>query len=601
MFRTIFALSFLPVLPAQANTEFETQTAWSNPGVYGPVSTWGSNYHFSGNLSTSSSLFLSFGSINSIDPELTNPDEVQVGDINGDGWTDAVGAGTGCLNWYESVDGTGNNWIKFTILQGTYEVHDIKIADINTDGFPDLVLCTSDDNVIWLENTYGAGLEWEEHFIVSVPNMGIVSAEVEDLNKDSYPDVIFATNYGGISWMENLDGTGLSWQEHPVQNSSAVDCDMLVIDLDLDGFADIISGYRTAFCVYCYRNLDSTGLNWEKVEIVDLYPPTSIHFGFVNEDEYPDIFAVSNTIYFPPGVSWFENPGAITPDWQEHVIKDDFNNGTLVHGTDLNGDGFSDVVTATASTVYYFINIAGGGAWQRHVLLGGCASGFIASGNMNSDDNTDIVFSNKTEDEMVWADINGYAQNGFLQSSVLQVAEPANWDSISWTANVPDSTSLGFQLRTSSNFPVMGLWTDTLYEPCSLEDLLEPEDNYIQYRAILSTSNSNVSPCLYDISMFWDPLESIEEAPCDISLLSLQPNPFNSRLTAEITLNESSEISLGIFDLSGRLMSMVANNTFNEGSYSLYWDVPAGLPNGCYIVRLETESGTICRNCVLVR
>ena len=599
MFPTIFALLFLIALPAQGITE--TQTAWSNPGVYGPVSTWGCSYHFSGNLSASSSLILSFGSINSIDPELTNPDEVQVGDINGDGLMDAVGSGTGCLNWYESVDGTGNNWIKFTILQGTYEIHDVKIADINTDGFPDLVVCTSDGDVIWLENTDGTGLEWEENLIVSVSSMDVVSSEVADLNADDYPDVIFATQYSGISWMENLDGAGLSWQEHPVQNSSAVDCDMLVIDLDLDGFADIISGYRTAFCVYCYRNLDSTGLNWEKVEIVDLYPPSYIHFGFVNEDEYPDIFSVSNTTFFTPGVSWFENPGTITPDWQEHVIKNDFENGTLVHGCDLNGNGFSDLVTATSGTIYYFMNLAGGGAWQQHVLLGGCSSGFITSGNMNSDDNTDIVFSNKTEDELIWADISGYSQNGYLQSSVLQVAGPANWDSISWTATVPDSTSLGFQLRTSSNFPVMGLWTDTLYEPCSLEDLLEPEDNFIQYRAILSTSDSNASPCLYDISIFRDPLEGMEEAPSENPLLSLQPNPFNTRLTAEIDLNEPSVISLGVFDLSGRLITMVYNDTLYQGRHSFHWNVPAELPSGCYIVRLKTESGTICRNCVLVR
>lgn len=600
MFRIIFTVSFLLVLPIQTNAETETQTAWLNSGVYGPLDVWEHSYYFSENLTSSSSLALVFGSVNSIDPELTNPDEVQTGDIDGDGNTDVVAAGTGCLNWYANYDGTGKNWTKFNIMLGSYEVHDVKIADINGDGFTDLVICTSNSDVIWLKNTDGTGLEWEEHLIASVSD-GLVSAEVEDLNKDGYPDVIFAMNYSGIRWMENLDGTGLSWQEHTVQENYKVDCDMFVVDLDLDGFTDIISGYSLLFSVSCFRNLDSTGLNWEEVEICDgFFPPAYIHFGFVNEDEYPDIFAVCYTSGYER-VSWFENPGAITPDWQEHIIKDDFGGGTCLHAADLNNNGCSDLLVTSYTMVYRFLNVNGGAAWIQ-IPIDDCRSNFITSGNISPDGNTDVVFSKKTENELVWVDLCRYTQCGYLESSVLQVAHPPNWSSVNWTASEPDSTVIGIQLRTSDNFPVMGLWTDTLYAPCSLEDLLEPGDNYIQYRVILSTSNPDVTPSLQDISIYWEPLESIEEqASADRTQLALQPNPFSSILSVEFTLHESSEVSLGIFDLSGRLISAIVKDTFTEGSFSLEWCAPADFPNGCYLVRLKTESGAFSRNCVLIR
>ncbi|OPX28324.1 MAG: hypothetical protein B1H09_08005 [Gemmatimonadaceae bacterium 4484_173] len=600
MFRIILIVLFLLVLPAQTNAEIETQTAWGNPGIYGPLGVWGNTYYFSENLATYSSLTLEFGSINTIDPEIINPDEVQAGDIDGDGYTDVVAAGSGGLKWYANSDGTGENWTKHGISTNRYGIHDIKIGDINGDGYSDLVLCTSDVNVVWLENTDGSGLEWEEHLIAGAPG-ALTSAEIVDLNQNGYPDVVFATRFSGIRWMENLDGTGLSWQEHMIQDNYTSDCDMFAVDLDLDGLTDIISGNKNDLSVSCFRNLDNTGLNWEKVEICNSIPPQYIHFGFVNEDEFPDIFVVCYSYGGYESVSWFENPGSITPDWQGHTINDDFYWGISLHSADLNGNGYSDLLVTSHLMIYRFMNISGGAGWNQ-IPIDDCLSNYITSGNMGPDGNADAIYSKAEGDEVVWVNLFNYATSGYLESSVLQVASSPNWNSVNWNAVEPDSTVLGIQLRTSDNFPVMGLWTDTLYTPCSLEGILEPGDDYIQYRVVMSTSNLEVTPTLEDISISWEPMEGIgEEASADQIPLVLHPIPFSSNLSVEFTLREPSAVSLGIYDLNGRLIALIVKDTFTEGSFSLEWSAPVDFPNGCYLLQLETESGTFSRNCVHIR
>ncbi len=599
MFRIFFTTIFLLLLSIQANAETETQTVWSTAGIYGPLNEWGDNYYLSNDLSTNSTLTLKFGSINLIDPELMNPDEVRTGDIDGDGDIDAVAAGTGCLNWYANNNGAGTNWLEFNIIQDSYEIHDVKIADINDDGFNDLVICTSEANVVWLENTDGTGLEWEEHLITSAPD-NLISAEAVDLNKDGYLDVIYSMHSHGIRWMENTNGTGLAWQEHTIQESTLIDNDFIAIDFDLDGFIDIVATYSEGFAIYCYRNLDSTGLNWEQV-LISNFTPTSMHFGFINDDAYPDIFGVSNLQFFN-GVSWIENPGSITPDWQEHTILEEISSGMCVYGADLNTNGRSDLLLTSMNAVSYFMNISGGYTWQYHVLLSNTASYGITSDDMNQDGLADIIFTKRNEDELVWSDFANYAPSGYLESSVLEVNQQSSWSNINWTANTPDSTIVGVQLRTSDNFPVMGLWTDTIYEPCSLENLLDPEDNYIQYRTILRTTNPAVSPSIQDISLSWETQEGIEEDTSAYRIpLTIQPNPFSSSLFIEFSLNAPSEVSLGLFDLNGRLITELVKDTFSRGSFSLEWQTPTDFPNGCYLMRLNTESGTFTQNCILLR
>jgi hypothetical protein len=53
---------------------------------------------------------------------------------------------------------------------------------------------------------------------------------------------------------DNLDGTGAKWQKHIVDNGGIATEDLVVEDLDGDGWIDIVAGGRATHNVKLYRN-----------------------------------------------------------------------------------------------------------------------------------------------------------------------------------------------------------------------------------------------------------------------------------------------------------------------------------------------------------
>lgn len=85
-----------------------------------------------------------------------------------------------------------------------------------------------------------------------------------------------------------------------------------------------------------------------------------------------------------------------------------------------------------------------------------------------------------------------------------------------------------------------------------------------------------------------------------VTITSLAPNPFYSVLEVQFSVPECSQIDLSVYDLSGRLTDMVAQDVFPAGEYSAQW-VPEGIPSGCYLVRLSTPgSSFVRRRCVYI-
>ncbi len=64
------------------------------------------------------------------------------------------------------------------------------------------------------------------------------------------------------------------------------------------------------------------------------------------------------------------------------------------------------------------------------------------------------------------------------------------------------------------------------------------------------------------------------------------PNPTSGTVTVPFTLKESQAVTLRVFDVTGRLVAVVAENAlFGEGSHTVQWDGSA-LPSGVYLLRL---------------
>lgn len=73
-----------------------------------------------------------------------------------------------------------------------------------------------------------------------------------------------------------------------------------------------------------------------------------------------------------------------------------------------------------------------------------------------------------------------------------------------------------------------------------------------------------------------------------VVLESIGPNPFSSDLIITCSIPDHTRVELAIFDLSGRLVEELINDQLPAGSYTSMWSPSHDMPNGCYLVVLDS-------------
>ncbi len=91
-----------------------------------------------------------------------------------------------------------------------------------------------------------------------------------------------------------------------------------------------------------------------------------------------------------------------------------------------------------------------------------------------------------------------------------------------------------------------------------------------------------------------------DELPTKIALEANYPNPFNPVTNIEYSLTDTEQISIKVYDLTGRLVSTLLDSVMPAGSYRVTFDAQ-DLASGIYVYRLESTSATITRKMVLLK
>jgi len=68
------------------------------------------------------------------------------------------------------------------------------------------------------------------------------------------------------------------------------------------------------------------------------------------------------------------------------------------------------------------------------------------------------------------------------------------------------------------------------------------------------------------------------------------PNPFNSSTTIRYSLPATGRVSLGVYELSGRLVETLVDRMMSAGRHEAVWEA-ANQPAGLYFCRIQTEGG----------
>jgi len=74
--------------------------------------------------------------------------------------------------------------------------------------------------------------------------------------------------------------------------------------------------------------------------------------------------------------------------------------------------------------------------------------------------------------------------------------------------------------------------------------------------------------------------------------LKIAPNPFSNSTTISFTLPQSQKVSIGIFDMKGRLIKTLADAQMQAGTHQLIWNAKdekgSTLSTGIYFLRMQT-------------
>jgi hypothetical protein len=186
---------------------------------------------------------------------------------------------------------------------------------------------------------------------------------------------------------------------------------------------------------------------------------------------------------------------------------------------------------------------------------------------------------------------------------VLDAGEATALGNLDWTSVEPAGTTLRFQVRSSNDPDSLGEWSEDITVPGCLPDV---PGRYLQYRALLGTTDPGTSPVLKDITFTYVPagIRPADGIPPSCGLTA-RPNPCSRMVTICFTLGAGERVGLGVFDVAGRRVRGLADGWLPAGNHQITWDgLDAGgapLSSGLYWLRIDTPDLRETRELVLIR
>ena len=186
------------------------------------------------------------------------------------------------------------------------------------------------------------------------------------------------------------------------------------------------------------------------------------------------------------------------PYWAMFSIKSDghlyarTNNNDAVTETQLSdsliGSAHVFRVEWTATEVRYYVD---GSLVATHTASIAVQMRPLASDLFNGDAGTVSVD---------WLRMSPYPGSGTFTSRVFDGTQPVNWKGLNWTAASPAGTGIALSVRTGDTPTPDGSWTS--FAPLSGPGAqINASSRYLQYQAVLTSSDPNQTPTLNDVSI----------------------------------------------------------------------------------------------------
>ena len=384
---------------------------------------------------------------------LRGGDGLKIADLDKDGHIDIISVHkesthVRAMFGFEDPD----EWFRISLAEGAEasEPADVAIGDLNRDGFPDAIVACENGHLLYLQNPGGVVRGWLWPRVIpeiTTGRGGFNRVFFADLNGDGKLEVVASNNATNrddeaaaakplteISWFEvpgdPLDGS--AWQEHVL---AEVDTPINAhpVDLDGDGDTDIVGGSDGEERIFWFENTGPKEGGEDAGEDVDDQPTfqqhpitlegagsgaegalrtsaSSLDFADFNADGRLDLITLALE---PKGaIFWLEQPSDPAQPWIVHhigTIAPDHAAGIAI--ADINADERPDVIVGGNSRgpseedsdevtpadpvarIAWFANPEDAAkAWPRHDISRRQRGMFNAFVPLDIDDDGDIDF-----------------------------------------------------------------------------------------------------------------------------------------------------------------------------------------------------------------
>jgi hypothetical protein len=264
-------------------------------------------------------------------------------------WGAATAQNDDCTGFWENDIASG----------GTNGATSVFAADINRDGHIDVISASyNDDTIAWYENNRATPPEFTQHVITTSAD-GVAAVYAVDIDDDGDVDVLSASPYDDtIALYENIGTATPAFAKQVLSDTADHALAVFAADVDGDGDTDVLSGAFVGNEIAWYENpaIENPDLNPEggspyfvkRVISSSVSHASSVFAIDIDGDGDTDVLSASVS---DDKISWHENSG--TPsgvdDWTEHEVSTSADGAKSVFAADMDNDGDPDVLSASIS------------------------------------------------------------------------------------------------------------------------------------------------------------------------------------------------------------------------------------------------------------